>query len=238
MVVHRNGPTRILVFGDSNSWGWVPRDDEDPTVRYPAAVRWPDRMAAELTCRGRGVEFVVDAVSGRTTDLDDPDTAAICPPLDGRAFNGALALPAVIAAHMPLDWVVIMLGTNDVKAAFARDARTVAHALVGLGILAERCTGVVTAYPPPKALLVAPPPLGLLSAVVAEEYAGGPDISRAIGPMVLALATAAGLMALDAGEAVPAIRGVDGVHFTPEDHAALATIIASSLLKSELSTLA
>ena len=186
-------------------------------------------MAADLARRGRPVELVVDAVSGRTTDLDDPNTAATHPPLDARVFNGALALPAAIAAHMPLDRVVIMLGTNDVKTAFARDARTVAHALVGLGVLAERCTGVATAYPPPKVLLVAPPPLGPLSDAMAEDFTGGPEISRGIGTQVLALAAAAGLAAADAGESVPAIGGVDGVHFTAEDHAAVAKTVAGCL---------
>lgn len=230
MTADQDEPTRILVFGDSNSWGWVPRDDDEPTVRYPAVVRWPERMAADLARRHGPVDLVVDAVSGRTTDVDDPNTAEFHPPLDSRNFNGAQALPAVIAAHMPLDRVVIMLGTNDAKAAFARDARTIAHALVGIGVLAERCTGVATAYPRPKAFLVAPPPLGPLSDAMAEDFIGGPEISRAVGPQVLSLAKAVGLAAVDAGAVVPAIRGVDGVHFTAEDHAAVAAAVADGLL--------
>ena len=230
MTADQDRPTRILVFGDSNSWGWVPRDDEEPTVRYPAAVRWPERMADDLARRHGPADLVVDAVSGRTTNVDDPNTAELYPPLNGRSFNGAQALPVAIAAHMPLDHVVIMLGTNDVKAAFARDARTIAHALVGIGMLAERCTGVATAYPPPRVLLVAPPPLGPLSDAMAEDFFGGPETSRAVGSQVLTLATAAGLAAVDTGAVVPAIRGVDGVHFTEDDHAAVATAVAGSLL--------
>ncbi len=226
MPSNTGDPMRILVFGDSNSWGWVPRDDDQPTVRYPAETRWPDRMAAVLAGKGWPVDLVVDAVSGRTTDLDDPDTAAICPPMTAVGFNGALALPAVIAAHMPLNRIVIMLGTNDTKAAFGRDALSIAHALVGLGLLAGRCTGVATAYPPPDVLLVAPPPLGPLSEATAEDFAGGPDRSRAVGTHLVPLASAAGLRAIDARTVLPAIRGVDGVHFTAEDHAAVATLVA------------
>lgn len=230
MRADQDEPTRILVFGDSNTWGWVPRDDGEPTVRYPAEMRWPERMAADLTRKGLSVDLVVDAVSGRTTNMDDPKTAGLHPPLHARSFNGAQALPAAVAAHMPLDWVVVMLGTNDAKTAFARDARTIAHALVGIGMLAERCTGVATAYSPPKALLVAPPPLGPLSDAMAEDFTGGPEVSRAVGSQVLRLATAVGVAAVDAGAVIPAIHGIDGVHFTAEDHAAVAIAVTGSLL--------
>jgi lysophospholipase L1-like esterase len=57
---------RILCFGDSNTWGWIPGSDGD---RFPADVRWPGVMAAEL-----GPDFVVieEAQNGRTTLWDDP----------------------------------------------------------------------------------------------------------------------------------------------------------------------
>ena len=47
----------------------VPIEGGVPTTRYPAEDRWPEVMQAEL---GSGYEVVVDALSGRTTDVDDP----------------------------------------------------------------------------------------------------------------------------------------------------------------------
>ena len=32
-------PKRVLVFGDSNSWGWVPIEGGVPTQRYPTEGR-------------------------------------------------------------------------------------------------------------------------------------------------------------------------------------------------------
>ena len=40
-LVTAESPKRILVFGDSNSWGWTPREDQEPTVRWGENVRWP-----------------------------------------------------------------------------------------------------------------------------------------------------------------------------------------------------
>lgn len=61
-------PVRILVYGDSNTWGWVPTETGYPTVRYPDEVRFAGVMEAAL---GDGFEVVVDGLSNRTTNTDD-----------------------------------------------------------------------------------------------------------------------------------------------------------------------
>ncbi|HKM57728.1 MAG TPA: hypothetical protein VJX28_03215 [Chthoniobacterales bacterium] len=60
---------RILVFGDSNSWGFVPNPTGDPTTRYDASTRWPRAMIRRL---GAGFELIEEGLSARTTNLDDP----------------------------------------------------------------------------------------------------------------------------------------------------------------------
>src|SRR5882757_1778248 len=100
------GEKRILVFGDSNSWGWIPRSDGRPTGRYADHERWPGIAEAVL---GHGYKIVVDAVGGRTTD--QPDTEI--PPLNGPRLDGTATIATAVAANLPLDLVVIMLGTND-----------------------------------------------------------------------------------------------------------------------------
>ena len=47
--VPAEGPTkRILVYGDSNTWGWIPVEQGYPTTRYSADVRWPGIAQAAL----------------------------------------------------------------------------------------------------------------------------------------------------------------------------------------------
>ncbi len=60
---------RIMCYADSLTWGWVPVENAVPTHRYPYEQRWTGVMAAEL---GDGYEIVEEALSGRTTAVDDP----------------------------------------------------------------------------------------------------------------------------------------------------------------------
>ena len=108
---------RILVFGDSNSWGFAPCAANETTTRYDASVRWPSVMANRL---GSAFELVEEALSARTTDLDDSEIDLPSAHLRGAPFNGAKLLPAILASNLPLDLVVIMLGTNDLKVRFKR----------------------------------------------------------------------------------------------------------------------
>src|ERR1700726_2378354 len=130
---------RILVFGDSNSWGFVPCNANELTTRYDAFTRWPAAMAARL---GSGFELVEEALSGRTTDLDDAQIDLPSAHLRGAVFNGAKILPALLASHLPLDLVIIMLGTNDLKTRFKRNANEIAIAALGLARLIVECEGV------------------------------------------------------------------------------------------------
>ena len=86
-------------------------------------------MAARL---GSGVELIEEALSGRTTDLDDHQIDLPSAHLRGATFNGAKLLPAIVASHLPLDLVIIMLGTNDLKARFKRSPQNIALAALGL----------------------------------------------------------------------------------------------------------
>ena len=55
---------RILCFGDSNTWGYIPTGG-----RYDEHTRWPMRMADAL---GRGWAVVEEGFNGRTCVYDDP----------------------------------------------------------------------------------------------------------------------------------------------------------------------
>src|ERR1700730_8532940 len=113
---------RILVFGDSNSWGFVPCTANESTTRYDAFTRWPAVMAARL---GSGFELVEEALSGRTTDLDDSQIDLPSAHLRGAVFNGAKILPAILASHLPLDLVSTMLASNDFKEHLAASAHEI-----------------------------------------------------------------------------------------------------------------
>ena len=120
-----------------------------PTTRYPFEQRWTGVLAAQL---GEGFEIIEEGLSGRTTDLDDP--------ADPR-LNGSAYLPSALASHLPLDLVILQLGTNDTKTYFHRSAYDIAFGMSKLLVqVGTSAGGVGTAYPAPKALVIAPPAAG------------------------------------------------------------------------------
>ncbi|MBV9998298.1 MAG: hydrolase [Verrucomicrobia bacterium] len=216
---------RILVFGDSNSWGWTPRPDMELTTRYDAATRWPGVLSAKL---GDRFEIVEEALSGRTTDLDDPDIDLPANALRGATMSGARVLPAVLASHLPLDLVIIMLGTNDLKKRFQREPSGVASALVRLAQLVKECEGGVrTVYPSPQVLAIAPPPLGT-TFYNPEEWAGAHQKSLAIGAALERAAAGTNLPVFDAGQVITT-DGMDGIHLTEQAHRKLGEAVAEKV---------
>ncbi|MFT5469683.1 MAG: lysophospholipase L1-like esterase [Verrucomicrobiales bacterium] len=135
---------RVLVFGDSNSWGWIPGSDGD---RMPADVRWPGVMQAEL---GDDFDVIEECQNGRTTMWDDP-----CEPIDK---NGLRHLPVVLESQKPLDLVIVMLGTNDLKNHFNLNAFAIAHSC---GVLLDKVleSDAGPDKRAPKVLLIAPAPV-------------------------------------------------------------------------------
>jgi len=91
----------ILCFGDSNTWGYNPANG----CRHPRDKRWTGLLGQEL---GRGWRVIEEGCNGRTTVFDDPVTY-------GSVRNGLCFLPTCLASQKPLDLVILMLGTNDLK---------------------------------------------------------------------------------------------------------------------------
>ena len=106
----------VLCYGDSNTWGYDPAT----RTRYPPHVRWTGVLATRLGAEYRVVE---EGLNGRTTRWDDP----IEP---GR--NGLTYLRPCIESHQPLDVIIIMLGTNDLKRRFDLSASDIAQSAAAL----------------------------------------------------------------------------------------------------------
>lgn len=90
---------RILCIGDSNTWGYIPGSGE----RYEKNVRWTGKLAQTL---GENYEVIEEGMNGRTTAFTDkiePGTAAL-----------DYLYPCLIS-QFPLDYIIVMLGTNDTK---------------------------------------------------------------------------------------------------------------------------
>lgn len=206
-----------MCFGDSLTWGWNPTLAGVPVERYSKDKRWTGVLATEL---GDQYEVIEEGLSGRTTNLDDP--------LDPR-LNGGAYLPSALASHLPLDLVVLMLGTNDTKVYFNRTPFEIAAGMSTLiGQIAYSMGGVGTIYPAPKVLLVAPPPLAKVmpSPWLAELFEGGYEKTVALAHQYRKLATFLQIPFFNAGDVITT-EGLDGIHFSEQNNYILGMELAS-----------
>lgn len=100
---------RILCFGDSNTWGVIPRWEASPlpSERYDEHTRWPCVMANYLNHSQSDDSWILieEGLGGRTT---------IYHPESNETYRlGDAYLHPCLLSHRPLDYVVLMLGTND-----------------------------------------------------------------------------------------------------------------------------
>lgn len=189
-----------------------------PTERYPRPQRWTGVMGARL---GDGYEVIEEGLSARTTSADDPT--------DPR-LNGAAYLPSCLASHLPLDLVVLMLGTNDTNAYFQRTPLDIA---LGMSLLVTQVLtsagGVGTTYPAPAVLVVAPPPLPPMPHPWFQLiFEGSQEKSARLAEVYAAMASFVKVPFFDAGSVITT-EGVDGLHFTADNNRVLGEALAEQV---------
>ena len=137
----------ILCYGDSNTWGFDPAN----TARYPADKRWPGILRDRL---GEGYTVTENGIGGRSSVWEDPF-------LPGRSGKAGL-IYALLSAR-PIDLVILMLGTNDLKytdaVGAAKGQQTLIRAMKGYQESLHFIPPVFSSKVP-RILLIAPPLLG------------------------------------------------------------------------------
>jgi lysophospholipase L1-like esterase len=202
------GEKTILCYGDSSTWGWNPATQS----RYVRHERWPGVLRQEL---GEGYLVIEEGLNGRTTVWDDP--------IEGYK-NGKEYLIPCLETHKPIDLVLIMLGTNDLKERFSVPACDVAAgACVLVDIVAKSEAGPGDGAP--QVLLIAPPPIAKLSEF-AEMFSGGTAKSKMLSHHFRLVAEEHGFTLLDASEVIVS-SDVDGIHFDPGEHRKLGEVVAA-----------
>lgn len=208
-------PLTVVCFGDSLTWGFDPVDRS----RYGHDVRWTRLLQKEL---GAGFHVIEEGLNSRTTVFEDP--------VKGDK-SGLVHLAMVRKSHMPIDILVIMLGTNDLQARFGMNAETIATAMGRLLDFARRPTDDVEGRAP-KVLLMSPPPLGKLEGTpFAGMFSDTSEAeSKKLADCYRQKAAEYGAAFFDAGSVISA-SPVDAIHFDPEPQADLAKAVAGEVRK-------
>ena len=201
----------ILCYGDSITWGFNPVDGS----RFPFEQRWPGVLQAAL---GTNYRVIEEGLSGRTVATD----SWILPHRDGRSM-----LAPLLETHAPLDWVIILLGTNDCGPTYRRDVGEIAFGCATLLWTVQKSF----AGPPggvPQMLLVSPPPFGKFSPFMELFFRGGEATGRGLATAYATVAEACGARFFDAGSVLPP-GPVDGVHPDRDGQRRLGEAIAKAI---------
>jgi lysophospholipase L1-like esterase len=198
----------VLCYGDSITWGYNPVDGS----RFPFEQRWPGVLQAAL---GSSFRIIEEGLSGRTVATD----SWILPNRDGRSMLGPL-----LESHAPLDWVVILLGTNDCGPTYRRDAGEIAFGCATLLWTVQKASAG-PAGGVPHMLLASPPAFGKFSPFMELFFRGGEATARALASAYATVAEACGARFFDAASVLPP-GPVDGVHPDAEGQRRLGEAIA------------
>ena len=215
MADQASAPLSVLAYGDSNTWGAVPQPYRGAGGRFGVTQRWPRIMQAAL---GAGVNVFEEGLNGRTTCVDDP--------IEGAIRNGERYLPVSLITHMPLDLVIIMLGTNDLKARLSMTAGDIAD---GAGKLADLVRRSATGPEglAPEVLLVSPAPLAKLTWLT-EMFEAGSAKSQKLAGEYARVAKAYGVHFFDAGSVISSSDD-DGIHLDASAHKTLGLALAAEV---------
>ena len=202
----------ILCYGDLNTHGSNPAGG-----RFGLHERWAGVLRDEL---GPDFWVVEEGLGGRTTVFPDP--------IEGVHKNGKAHLVVSLESHQPLDLVVILLGTNDLKMRFNVPAQDIARGAGQLVEMVQRSTSGKDGKAP-KVLLISPPAFAELTGF-AEMFQQGAERSFQLSSHYREIAETLGCEFFDAGDVV-ASSPIDGIHWEKSEHAKLGKALAN-IIKS------
>lgn len=198
---------RILCYGDSNTWGYISGSDHQ---RYGNNERWTKILSNLL---GKKFEIIEEGLNSRTLLSDDSR-----PGKEGK--NGYKYLIPCLDTHDPIDLVILMLGTNELKYTFNKSAKDIGEMLETYFVktILNRKSQLRDTYP--KLLIIAPP-------IVSEnreyreddKYKGASSKSKELNDIYKIIAEKYNCYFLSNKDLK---TGIDGVHLTKESHKILA----------------
>lgn len=206
----------ILCFGDSNTWGYSPQTG----TRFPPDIRWTGVLQKSL---GDNYRVIEEGLNGRTTFINEEGEEAR--PLR----SGSDVLQIILESHRPLDFVTIMLGTNDLKLEFnlsveeiALGAKELCETVLNSEYLADNI---------PQILLISPTHIGSTIMPDQEEFFNqAREKSYQFAEHYQKVATELNIHFLDASKIVTPSDG-EGVHWDGDQHIKFGKYLSETIKK-------
>ena len=174
--------------------------------RFPANVRWTGVLQSTL---GDKYEVIEEGLNSRTLKSDDNR-----PGREGR--NGKEYLIPCLDSHEPLDLVILMLGTNELKDRFDTSVEEIGKVVEEDYVKVILGRKTQSGIPNPKLILISPPILDLTIEYARERYAKSAVKNKALANVYKSIAIRNSCEFIDSSKMVYA--GSDGVHFDAKNH--------------------
>lgn len=197
---------RVLCYGDSNTWGYISGSDHQ---RHSQSERWPGALQNML---GNGYEIIEEGLNSRTLISIDKRSGR-----EGR--NGAEYLLPCLDTHDPLDLVIIMLGTNELKTEFYRNSKEIGEIFEEKFVKKILTRKSVCRKTTPKLLIIAPPEITKEN----PKFIGGIEKSRKLNEIYEEIAIRNGCEFIGNEDWQV---GEDGVHLSRDGHRILASKVS------------
>lgn len=203
---------RILCFGDSNTWGFSPFEYR----------RMDGRWTRSLDLNPEKIEVIEEGLSGRN---------AVCIDTFQPEKSGFKDFKTAILSHHPLDLIILMLGTNDLKSSYHSSARFIANGLRQY-VREYMNPTLFEGMPTPKLLVVSP--ILLREHLPALQGPGGTfdaysvEQSRLLADEIKAAIEPYPVEFLDASRYAKA-SDTDGIHMDEDNHRRLAQAISEKI---------
>lgn len=203
---------RFLCIGDSNTWGYNPENG----LRHEK--RWTRVLADKMPCH----QIIEEGLNGRTLLSED----SFAP-----ERKGISSLTMMLKTHKPVDMVVVMLGTNELKKHLPCTAKYVAKGIEEfLKIILDAETW--GEYDVPEVLVVSP-------ILIREELITNGDVfgefdeksvteSRKMAGEIKRVCDSHKVMFMDAADYAEATL-LDNIHMDAANHEKLAGAIYDKL---------
>ncbi|TBR43907.1 arylesterase [Marinomonas agarivorans] len=195
----------ILCYGDSLTWGAIPGGG-----RYQKNHRWPELLNKRL---GEEHDVINSGLPSRTTIWDDPFN-------DGR--NGLKYIQSMIETFAPVNLVILMLGTNDIKSYINASAYDAARGIEKL--ITKIREPSRHGFPNPEIIVVAPPNIIAPKGEAAEMFPNAVEKMQKFHQEYQKVATRQRCEFLNAAGVITP-SDIDGVHLEQAANETLARVL-------------
>lgn len=207
---------KIVCFGDSNTYGYNPATGG----RYDENTRWPKVLQKLL---GDDYEVIEEGQNGRTIANSDP--------WEGGTKRGMDYVLPMIESKRP-DLLVIMLGSNDLKAKFNLPVPDIAGSLITMIMNIRSYCEYYLEDHQMRILIVAPPALSepISESVFAPFFDVDTIVSRSVelAKWYELVADRCNCDFLNATSSISA-GSVDHLHLGSEEHGRLAQLVCDKV---------